>query len=40
VERCLAELRKQELVTYKGSKKMGGYHVVNLRETPTQISNS
>lgn len=40
VERCLAELRKQELVTYKGSKKMGGYHAVNLRETPTQISNS
>ncbi len=28
VERCLAELRKQELVTYKGSKKMGGYCVV------------
>ena len=28
VERCLAELRKQELVTYKGSKKMGGYHAV------------
>ena len=40
VERCLAELRKQELVTYKGSKKMGGYHAVNLRETPTQIYNS
>jgi hypothetical protein len=40
VERCLAELRKQELVTYKGSKKMGGYHAVNLRETPIQISNS
>ena len=28
VERCLAELRKQELVTYKGSKKTGGYCVV------------
>lgn len=28
VERCLAELRKQELVTYKGSKKSGGYCVV------------
>ena len=28
VERCLAELRKQELVSYKGSKKTGGYCVV------------
>ena len=28
VERCLAELRKQKLVTYKGSKKTGGYCVV------------
>ena len=28
VERCLAELRKQELIKYKGSKKMGGYHAV------------
>lgn len=28
VERCLAELRKQEFVTYKGSKKSGGYCVV------------
>ena len=28
VERCLAELRKQGLVKYKGSKKAGGYCVV------------
>ena len=28
VERCLAELRKQEFVTYKGSRKSGGYCVV------------
>ena len=28
VERCLAELRKQGLVKYKGSKKTGGYHAV------------
>lgn len=29
VERCLSELRKQELITYVGSKKTGGYRVVN-----------
>ena len=29
VERCLAELRKQGLVKYKGSKKSGGYCVVD-----------
>ena len=29
VERCLAELRKQELIKYKGSKKMGGYHTAD-----------
>ena len=40
VERCLAELRKQELVKYKGSKKMGGYHAVNSHEIPTQTPNS
>lgn len=29
VERCLSELRKQERITYVGSKKTGGYRVVN-----------
>lgn len=29
VERCLSELRKQELITYVGSKKTGGYRVAN-----------
>ena len=28
VQRCLAELRKQGLIQYKGSKKTGGYHIV------------
>lgn len=28
VERCLSELRKQERITYVGSKKTGGYRVV------------
>jgi len=29
IERCLSELKKQNLIEYKGSKKEGGYHVVN-----------
>ena len=29
VERCIAELRKQGLVEHTGTKKGGGYHVVN-----------
>ena len=35
VERCLAELRKQGLVKYKGSKKTGGYCVVGAPQERT-----
>ena len=35
VERCLAELRKQGLVKYKGSKKTGGYCVVDAPQERT-----
>ena len=34
VERCLAELRKQGLVKYKGSKKTGGYHATVTAPSP------
>ena len=29
VERCLAELKKQGLIEYSGSKKKGGYSLIN-----------
>ena len=34
VERCLAELRKQGLGKYKGSKKTGGYHATVTAPSP------
>lgn len=34
VERCIAELRKQGRITYIGSKKTGGYHMVG---TPSDL---
>ena len=42
VERCLAELRKQGLVKYKGSKKSGGYCVVgdSMEKTAAGTSTS
>lgn len=32
VERCFSELRKQGRITYVGSKKTGGYRVVNIQQ--------
>ena len=40
VERCLAELRKQGLVKYKGSKKTGGYHAVKKQSEEIKYETS
>jgi hypothetical protein len=32
MDRCLFELKKRGLVEYTGSKKRGGYHLVNISQ--------
>jgi len=37
VERCIAVLKKQELIEFTGSRKNGGYHLVNIPQEGNAI---
>jgi uncharacterized membrane protein len=40
MDRCLYELKKRGKIQYSGSKKFGGYHIVNTPTTEKEEENS